>query len=105
MKRLFLLLPLVLVSLPASAGPLEDAKRQGLAGERADGFLGTPPGAASSGSLIQEINTKRRQAYGEIASRNGTSAEAVGVLTGQRLIEQSPAGTWIMDTNGVWQRK
>ncbi|MBF0166752.1 MAG: YdbL family protein [Alphaproteobacteria bacterium] len=105
MKRLLLVLPLLLISLPAESGPLEDAKRQGLVGERADGYIGAPPGATSSGSLIETINAKRRQAYGEIAARNGTSIHDVGILTAQKLIDQSPSGSWVMDAHGVWHRK
>jgi uncharacterized protein YdbL (DUF1318 family) len=103
--RLWLCASLLFLALPAQAGPLEDAKRQGMVGERADGYLGAPPGAKGADGLIGEINAKRRQAYGDIAVRNGTSSDAVGALTGQRLIEQAPTGTWIMDQHGTWQRK
>lgn len=106
--RPFILLALALFTLPALpalAGPLEEAKRQGLVGERPDGYLGTPPGATGGGGIVNDVNAKRRQAYGEIAGRNGASPEAVGAVTGQRLIEQAPPGTWIMDQNGAWRRK
>ncbi|CAA6605508.1 conserved exported hypothetical protein [Rhodospirillaceae bacterium LM-1] len=103
--RHLLFLTLLLFAAPVLAGPLEDAKRQGQVGERADGYLGAPPGTSGHGALINDINTKRRQAYGDIASRNGTSSDAVGVLTGQKLIDQSPPGSWIMDANGTWRRK
>lgn len=103
--RLLALMALLLLTGPALAGPLEDAKRQGLVGERPDGYLGTPPGATGGGGIVNDVNAKRRQAYGEIAGRNGTSPEAVGAVTGQRLIEQAPPGTWVMDQNGGWQRK
>lgn len=105
MARFLLLLAIALVTLPALAGPLEDAKRQGWVGERPDGYLGTPPGASGHEAMVGEINAKRRQAYGDIAQRNGTSTEAVGTLTGQRLIDQSPSGSWVMDAHGSWRRK
>jgi uncharacterized protein YdbL (DUF1318 family) len=105
MSRLFFMLALALAALPAQAGPLEDAKRQGLVGERPDGYLGAPPGARGSDQMIGEINAKRRQAYGEIAGRNGASSDDVGTITGQRLIEQAPPGSWVMDRHGNWQRK
>lgn len=103
--RALLILTLSLLALPTLAGPLEEAKRQGQVGERADGYLGAPPGSSGQGALIGDVNAKRRQAYGDIAGRNGTNAEAVGVITGQRLIEQSPPGSWVMDSNGVWRKK
>lgn len=103
--RALFILALSFLALPALAGPLEEAKRQGQVGERADGYLGVPPGSSGQGALVGDVNAKRRQAYVDIAGRNGTNADAVGVITGQRLIEQSPPGSWIMDSNGVWRRK
>ncbi|MCC7167400.1 MAG: YdbL family protein [Rhodospirillales bacterium] len=105
MKALSLFLLALLLALPAKAGPLEDAKRAGLVGERPDGYVGAPKGSPEAQNLMRDVNAKRREAYGDIAKRNNTSLEAVGALTGQRLIDQSPPGTWIMDSHGNWHRK
>ncbi|MBI4967082.1 MAG: YdbL family protein [Rhodospirillales bacterium] len=105
MKALVLVLLAFLCSLPAQAGPLEDAKRAGQLGERPDGYVGLPKPSSEAQRLADEINAKRREAYGEIAKRNNAQPEAVGALTGARLIDQSPPGTWIMDSHGTWHRK
>lgn len=105
MKALVVVLLALLGSLPAQAGPLEDAKRAGQLGERPDGYVGLPKPAPEAQRLADEINAKRREAYGEIAKRNNAQPEAVGALTGARLIDQSPPGTWIMDSHGTWHRK
>jgi uncharacterized protein YdbL (DUF1318 family) len=105
MKALVLLLAVLAFAPPAKAGPLEDAKRAGQVGERPDGYVGLPKPNPEGQRLADDINAKRRQAYGEIAKRNNAQPEAVGALTGARLIEQSPPGTWIMDSHGTWHRK
>jgi uncharacterized protein YdbL (DUF1318 family) len=96
---------LYLFAQPALAGPLEDAKRSGLVGERPDGYIGTPKPSEEGRRLADEVNAKRRDAYREIGGRNGASPDAVGQLTGKRLIEQTPPGSWYMDEHGGWKRK
>jgi uncharacterized protein YdbL (DUF1318 family) len=106
MIRLFsMTIALLLLAAQASAGPLEDAKRAGLVGERADGYVGTPKPSDEGRRLADEVNAKRREAYRDIGARNGATPGAVGALTGKRLIEQSPPGSWYMDEHGGWKRK
>src|SRR5262245_2642474 len=102
-----LLLAAVLLSAPiARADELDAAKAAGQVGERADGYLGVvgsaPPGV---GNLVNDVNAKRKAKYGEIAKQNGTGADAVGALMGQKLIERAPSGQFVMGTDGRWVRK
>ncbi len=91
---------------PAFAGPVEDAKAAGLIGEQPDGFLGSvvanPP--ANIAALIRDINTKRMAAYADIAAKNGTSVEAVGAVTAQKLYNEAKPGTFLL-VNGNWVKK
>jgi uncharacterized protein YdbL (DUF1318 family) len=91
---------------PAIAGPVEDAKAAGLIGEQPDGFLGAvvanPP--ANIAALIRDINTKRLAAYTDIATKNGTSVEAVGAVTAQKLYNEAKPGTFLL-VNGSWVKK
>lgn len=89
----------------AHAGPLDDAKAQGLIGERLDGYVGAVTGDASVKALIDEVNAGRKAKYAEIAAKRGTPVEAVAQVAGEKLIERTPAGQYVMGSNGQWQRK
>lgn len=100
-----LLLPL----LPgvAFAQSLDEARAQGLLGERPDGYVGAVqpslPGWASS--LMESVNAQRKQKYAELAVANGTSIEAVQVVVAEKIIRNLPAGSWYMDAGGAWVQK
>ena len=97
---------LLLASLPAAASPLDDAKQAGHVGEQADGYIGMPPGAPGSAQdLVEQINAARGARYAEIAAKNETSASAVAALAGNKLVGRAPAGQWVRDASGKWQRK
>ena len=98
---------LLLTLVPtALAGSLDQAKAAGHVGEQADGYLGAPPGAPASGSaLASEINTQRKKRYQAIAAKNGTSVSAVAKLAGQKLLARTPAGQYIRNSAGNWQKK
>jgi uncharacterized protein YdbL (DUF1318 family) len=89
------------------ATPLDDAKAAGDVGEQADGYLGivSPPASAAVQALVADINTRRRDQYRAIASRNGIDLEAVEVLAGQKAMEKTPAGQFIRPAGGAWRRK
>lgn len=95
------------LSGPAAADALGDAKRAGLVGEQADGYLGIvePPGSAAVRALVEDINDRRRERYRGIAADNGIELEAVELLAGQKAIEKTPAGQFIRLPSGPWRRK
>lgn len=97
----------LLLSLPAHALSLDDAKAQGLIGERSTGYLGIVTGSPSADvkKLVQQINAKRRSLYQTKASKAGVSLEVMELRTGQRLQQMTPAGEYIQDANGRWTRK
>ena len=92
------LLAALLIVVPAGnvarADALDDARAQGLVGERYDGFL-----------AIHDINAKRRKLYSDVAARQGASVDAVGRIYAGQIIQKVPAGTWILQQNGNWVRK
>jgi hypothetical protein len=92
---------------PAQAGPLEDAKAEGLVGERIDGYVGViDSGApASVKSLVDQINAEREAKYAEIAKKQGAPVAAVAQIAGTKLIERAPRGEYVMGANGRWQQK
>ena len=91
----------------AQAGPLEDAKAQGLVGERIDGYLGIVDSGApgSVRSLVDRINAEREARYAEIAQKQDAPVAAVAQIAGKKLIERAPRGEYVMGANGQWQRK
>ena len=90
----------------AFADNLDQAKASGHVGEQADGYLGTPPGApASANALAADINAKRKARYQAIAAKNGTSVSVVAKLAGQKLTSRAPAGQYVRNSAGTWEKK
>jgi uncharacterized protein len=92
---------------PAQAGPLEDAKAEGLVGERIDGYVGVVDSGApgSVKSLVNQINAEREAKYAEIAKKQGAPVAAVAQIAGTKLIQRAPKGEYVMGANGRWQQK
>ena len=89
----------------ASAISLDEAKAQGLVGERADGYLGVVSSTSTEiQQLIDSINQKRKAKYIEIAARNGTDLATVEKLAGEKTVSKTPSGQYV-NVNGSWQRK
>lgn len=111
--RLFLLaaglsaaLPAITPALAFAQVSLDAARTAGLIGERPDGLVGVVAApSAEVESLVKEINTRRLSQYQEIARRTGTSLPAVQAVAGEKAIQQSPAGSFVMDDKGAWRRK
>lgn len=110
MKK-FLLLLGVLVSLAfsglASAQSLDEAKAQGLVGEKVDGYVAAVTASPSPEiqALIQSTNDGRRKVYADLAQRNGITVEAVGILSAEKLHANARSGEYIQSPSGQWQRK
>ena len=92
--------------LPSEALDLDSAKQQGVIGEQTDGYVAAVSATAPADvqAFVADVNAKRRVAYQEIAQKNGTKVEDVGVLAAQKLIGRAPAGAWIRD-KGQWYQK
>lgn len=96
---------LLLVTQPAYSIDLQTAKTQGLVGESPSGYLEAVKSASSTTkALIESVNSKRKQKYQEIATRNNTSLQAIEQLAGKKAIEKSKPGSYIK-RSGSWQKK
>jgi len=92
--------------LPAAARPLEPERAQGFVGDQADGYLGIVSGGTPAlQAQVAAINAERAKQYAEIAKQQGTTATAVGVITGQQLYAATPSGQYFRDANGNWIKK
>jgi uncharacterized protein len=89
----------------ASAISLEEAKAKGLVGEKPNGYLGVvTPSGPDVQALTNDVNQKRRQAYEEIAKRNGTPLESVESLAGEKAIQNTRPGNFVEGPGG-WLKK
>lgn len=100
------LLALALIGGSALAADLDQAKNDGLVGERADGYLGLVKSNASQDvvDLVKSVNAKRRAEYQRIAAANDLTLEEVQALAGRKAIDRTAAGNWVMPDGG-WQQK
>lgn len=88
-----------------SALSLDEAKAQGLVGERPTGYLGVVNSSnAEAQALIADVNQKRRQAYEDIAKRNRTPLTAVESLAGEKAIQNTKPGNFVEGPGG-WIKK
>jgi uncharacterized protein YdbL (DUF1318 family) len=93
------------VASSAFALSLDEAKANGLVGEKANGYLGAVNSAnAEAQALIEDVNQKRRQAYEDIAKRNGTNIQAVQTLAGEKAIQNTKPGNFVEGPGG-WMKK
>ncbi|MGE3152970.1 MAG: YdbL family protein [Nitrospiraceae bacterium] len=108
-NRTVLLMTLVLMGLvwgvSAWALSLDEAKAKGLVGEKPSGYLGVVSGGADVQALVNDINQKRRQAYGDIASRNKTDLKDVETLAGEKAIQNTKPGHFVQSPSGQWMKK
>ena len=97
----------VAVTPSARADELDSAKAAGQVGERADGYLGLVSASAppAVGQLVADVNAKRKVKYAEVAKQNGTAVDAVAALMGEKLIDRTPPGQYVMGADGRWAKK
>ena len=90
MKKLirYSLLILSVAAAPVFAVELDQAKNDGLIGERADGYLGVVDANADAAvvALVNDVNAKRKAEYQRIAAKNGLSLEQVQALATSGVI-------------------
>lgn len=89
----------------AWSADLQSAKVAGQVGEKPDGYLGVVENAPGIMELVNSINERRRAAYQDIAQKNAASLQAVEQMAGQKAIEKTPNGQYIMNSSGQWMRK
>ena len=106
-RHVFLLLALCFSLLAGNAFALDlgSAKSQGLVGEQANGYLGVVKDAPGVNALVNDINSRRKAHYQQIAQKNGTSLNVVEALAGKKAIEKTPRGQYVRDPSGNWLKK
>lgn len=94
-------------SVAFAALTLDNAKQDGLVGEKPDGLLGSVGASPSEDvkGLVDSINSQRMEKYSSISAKNGTPVDQVQALAGKTLISKTPSGQYVMDATGEWQKK
>ncbi|WP_236075284.1 YdbL family protein [Mariprofundus sp. EBB-1] len=89
----------------AWSADIRSAKAAGQIGEQLNGYLGVVSSApADVRAMVQDINQKRRAVYQRIASKNGTSLQAVEQMAAKKAINKTPPGQYIQSSGG-WVKK
>lgn len=92
------------MTLEEAGSRLAAAKADGLVGERPDGYLGAVRPDAEAQTIVELINAARRIEYQRIADEQGVSRAVVEALAGERAIERTAPGHYILDGDN-WVRK
>nr|VFJ57847.1 MAG: hypothetical protein BECKFM1743A_GA0114220_102024 [Candidatus Kentron sp. FM]VFJ63336.1 MAG: hypothetical protein BECKFM1743C_GA0114222_103421 [Candidatus Kentron sp. FM]VFK15071.1 MAG: hypothetical protein BECKFM1743B_GA0114221_103521 [Candidatus Kentron sp. FM] len=87
MKTLFII-GLLLVSTPALALSLGQAKSQGLVAETPSGYIEARASTNAVKDLVNSVNAKRKARYREISKRNGTPLGTVEKVAGRKLMNR-----------------
>lgn len=90
----------------AVAQSLDEARAQGLVGERLDGYLAVLGGGGAVQALVDSVNARRRQVYEETAASSGQPLSVVQQIAADRIVrEQLSSGMYYMNPSGQWVRK
>lgn len=108
MKNTILITGLFILSLLFSsialALGLDEAKDQGLVGEKDNGYLGVVVNQQDVLSLIEDINAKRKAVYLKLAEKNGISLQQVEKLAALKAYDKTQSGHYLW-TDGQWVKK
>lgn len=108
MKTFFATVLVTLMSISFAYGlELQDAKSQGLIGERTDGYVGYVVSDVPENvkALVKSVNNKRREKFQKTARNNSITAEAVGILFYQRALKETKKTHFFQTESGQWVRK
>ncbi|MBN8543750.1 MAG: YdbL family protein [Alphaproteobacteria bacterium] len=105
LRSIFVVIALLVLPAQAFAMSLDEAKAQGLVGERVDGYLGPVVESAEVIALVKDINNQRRAEYARIAAGNGQPLDVIQKLAAQKAYEKTPSGFYVQNTSGAWVKK
>ncbi|WP_440053943.1 YdbL family protein [Pseudoalteromonas sp. T1lg65] len=104
LTKLFIVLSAIAMSFAVYAMSLDEAKSRGLVGENTSGYVAVVSGGAEVQQLVDEVNTKRKAKYQELAKKNGISLAQVEALAAKKAYTKTEPGHYIQ-VNGKWVKK
>ena len=102
--RNILVVVTVLFTTMTLALDLDEAKQQGLVGEKDNGYLGVIVAQQGVQALVDEINQKRQEIYNDLAVKNKISLQQVEKLAAQKAYAKTLEGHYVL-VNGAWVKK
>ncbi len=88
------------------AADLTSAKNAGLIGEQANGYIGFVKAVpADVNALVKDVNAKRKARYTKIAKSKEIALSDVAKIGGQKAIEKTKKGNYIMMEGDGWTKK
>lgn len=106
MKKLTAILTVlfVLISAAALALDIDQAKTQGLVGEKPDGYLGVVVKNAAAEELVDRINVERKLIYMQLAKKNNLALEQVQGLAAEKAYSKTLPGNYLLKS-GAWVKQ
>ncbi|MDX1538693.1 YdbL family protein [Arsukibacterium sp.] len=101
---LALSLPVMAMNLQQAMAALSETKSQGLVGEQPNGYLGVVQSTERSEAVVKLINDARRAEYTRLARQNDIAVADVEAIAGQKALEKTALGHFIL-IDGNWVRK
>lgn len=95
------------LTAPAMALTLDEARTQGLIGERPDGLVGAVAASPSGEikALVESVNAARLASYKDVAQKNGTPLDAVQLIAGEKQVQKAKENRWyVLGTDGAWSK-
>ena len=97
-------MPLFAMNLQQAMSALPNAKTQGLVGEQPNGYLGVVQSSPEADNIAKLINDARRAEYARLAKENNIAVADVEAMAGQKAVERTSRGHYIL-LDGKWQQK
>ena len=88
MRKLFYILAMILLTIPALALDLNEARSKGFLAEQADGFVKVIKPSAEVNALAAQVNSGRKAEYERISKENGQSVSVVGTLAAEQIAKK-----------------
>ncbi|GHG71025.1 hypothetical protein GCM10010919_21980 [Alishewanella longhuensis] len=97
-------MPVFAMNLQQAMSALPNAKTQGLVGEQLNGYLGVVQSSPEAESIAKLINDARRAEYTRLAKENNIAVADVEAMAGQKAVERTSRGHYIL-LDGNWIQK
>lgn len=97
-------MPVFAMNLQQAMSALPNAKSQGLVGEQPNGYLGVVQSSPEAENIAKLINDARRAEYARLAKENNIAVADVEAMAGQKAVERTQRGHFIL-IDGNWLQK
>ncbi|MBL0319117.1 MAG: YdbL family protein [Alphaproteobacteria bacterium] len=93
------------IAVSAFAVDFQQARSQGLVGEKPDGYVAVVSGGGDVQSIVNDVNQKRKAAYQDISQKNHQPLDVVGKLAAEKIITNLAPGEYYQNGSGKWVKK